>query len=120
MRQFLSCITIAVAVIIVAVPEGLLVATSVCTALAVNRMKRGNILVKNLEVPAMQGGVSELVTHSTGCLTQNKMKIHSFYLQGGADGKIKCYENKTYTELKNLCDKGTLSQDHADTLIKCI
>ncbi len=73
--------TLAVAMVIVSVPEGLPLAVSISLAYSVMRMKNSNILVKSLNSPEIMGGVDEICTGKTGTLTKGEMKVAAFYAQ---------------------------------------
>lgn len=72
-------ISIAITIIIVAVPEGLPLTITISLAYSVMRMKADGILVKNLDSPEVMGNVEEICTGKTGTLTKNEMKITDFY-----------------------------------------
>jgi P-type E1-E2 ATPase len=72
--------TIAVTIVIVAVPEGLPLAVSIAMAFSIDIMKRDQLLVKNLEACETMGTVTEICTGKTATLTANDMTVNSFYL----------------------------------------
>lgn len=80
--MLLEYFAIAVTMIIVAVPEGLPMAVSISLAYSVDKMKKDNILVKNLESPEVMAGVEELCTGKTSTLTTGDMKVRAFYTEG--------------------------------------
>jgi len=75
----LDFFTTAVAIIIVAVPEGLPLAVSLSLAYSIDTMKKDNLLVKHLESVETMGTVTEICTGKTATLTKNDMQVHSFY-----------------------------------------
>ncbi len=77
----ISYITLAITMVIVAVPEGLPLAVSICLAYSVSRMKDDNILVKSLIAPETMGGVDCICTGKSGTLTRADMKVMAFYTQ---------------------------------------
>lgn len=70
-----SLFTIPIAIIIVAVPEGLPLSITLALAYSVMRMKHDGVLVRDLESPERMGRVDEIVTGKTATLTQNDMKV---------------------------------------------
>jgi Ca2+ transporting ATPase len=73
--------TIPIAIIIVAVPEGLPLSITLALAYSVSRMERDGVLVRDLESPERMGRVDEIVTGKTATLTSNEMKVDQFYVQ---------------------------------------
>jgi P-type E1-E2 ATPase len=70
-KKGLEYFTIAVAVVIVAVPEGMPLAVSLSMAFSIDTMKRDNLLVKRIEAVETTGTVSEICTGKTATLTKN-------------------------------------------------
>lgn len=75
-------ISIAVTIIVVAVPEGLPLTITISLAYSVMRMRSDGILVKNLNSPEVMGNVEEILTGKTATLTKNEMKVTDFYVEG--------------------------------------
>ncbi len=73
--------TLAIIIVIVAVPEGLPMTITLSLAYSVMRMKDDGVLVKNLNSPEEMGGIDEVCTGKTATLTKNDMKVHAFYTQ---------------------------------------
>lgn len=69
LTTILEYFTIAVAVIIVAVPEGLPLSISIAMAFSIDTLKRDNLLVKNLAAVEQMGQVTEICTGKTATLT---------------------------------------------------
>jgi P-type E1-E2 ATPase len=67
--------TVSIAVIVVAVPEGLPLTITLSLAYSVMRMKKDGILVRNLDSPEVMGRVDEIVTGKTGTMTKAEMKV---------------------------------------------
>ena len=68
-------LTLTVAIIAVAVPEGLPLAVSISLAYSVDKMEKQHILARALEAPEVMGGVDEICTGKTATLTQNDMIV---------------------------------------------
>ena len=77
--KILDNFTIAVAVIIVAVPEGLPLSISIAMAFSIDTLKKEHLLVKELEAVENMGSITEICTGKTATLTQNKMTVTCFY-----------------------------------------
>lgn len=65
----------AVTLIVVAVPEGLPLASTLSLAFSMKTMARENNLVKNMHACETIGAVNVIFSDKTGTLTQNKMKV---------------------------------------------
>lgn len=80
--KVLGFFTIAVTVIIVAVPEGLPLAVSLSMAFSIDTMKSDQLLVKNMEACETMGTITEICTGKTATLTKNDMTVNSFFTVG--------------------------------------
>ena len=65
----------AVALIVMAVPEGLPMAITLALALNMRRMLKSNNLVRKMHACETMGAVTVICTDKTGTLTQNKMQV---------------------------------------------
>lgn len=74
-NDLLSFIMIAVALIVVAVPEGLPMATTLALAYSMKRMSKANNLVRKMHACETLGATTLILTDKTGTLTENKMKV---------------------------------------------
>ena len=74
--------SVGVAIVIVAVPEGLPLAVSISMAFSVDVMKKDKLLVKSLEAPENLGYTREICTGKTATLTKNDMTVNRFYTVG--------------------------------------
>ena len=79
LSKLLDFFTTALAIIIVAVPEGLPLAVSISMAFSIDTMKLDNLLVKNLEACETMGTVSDICTGKTATLTNNDMQVNAIY-----------------------------------------
>lgn len=77
-RYMLNSIMIAVALIVVSVPEGLPLSITLSLALSMKKMLRQNNLVRKLHACETMGAATVICTDKTGTLTQNRMQVSEF------------------------------------------
>ena len=77
--KFVEMFTIAVAVAVAAIPEGLPVAMTVILALGMQRILRKKGLVRKLASAETLGSTSIILTDKTGTLTKAKMEVAGIY-----------------------------------------
>lgn len=75
--DFLQSIMIAVALIVVAVPEGLPMAVTLSLAYSMRRMLKTNNLVRKLHACETMGATTVICTDKTGTLTRNQMRVQN-------------------------------------------
>ncbi|NBX49796.1 cation-transporting P-type ATPase [bacterium] len=66
---------VSIALAVAAIPEGLLIATTVALAVALQRMAKEKVLVRELGVPERMSAVNVLCVDKTGTLTEGNMKV---------------------------------------------
>ncbi len=74
--KLLHYFMIAVAVIVMSVPEGLPMSITLSLALNMRRMLKTNNLVRRMHACETMGAVTVICTDKTGTLTQNRMSVH--------------------------------------------
>ncbi len=74
-RRVVDIFMIAVAVVVMAVPEGLPMAITLSLALSMRRMLKTNNLVRKMHACETMGAVTVICTDKTGTLTQNRMRL---------------------------------------------
>jgi P-type E1-E2 ATPase len=82
LQTILRYFSIGVAIVIVAVPEGLPLAVSISMAFSVDVMKKDQLLVKKTQAPETLGYIREICTGKTATLTKNDMTVNTFYTVG--------------------------------------
>jgi len=82
LQTILRYFTVGIAIVMVAVPEGLPLAISIAMAFSVDTMKKDNLLVKKVEAPETLGYIREICTGKTATLTENDMNVNQFYAAG--------------------------------------
>lgn len=106
-NNLLGYFMVAVAIMVMAVPEGLPMSISLSLALNMRRMLKTNNLVRKMHASETMGAVTVICTDKTGTLTRNEMRVHEMARYGnitdsmfdeaiamnstafiGADGKV--------------------------------
>lgn len=98
MKQLIKNFSIACAVVIVAVPEGLPLSISIAMAFSIRIFKKEKLLIKKLEACENMGGITEICTGKTATLTKNDMSVNMFYT---ARSHYKNNEKDTYSTMLN-------------------
>jgi Ca2+ transporting ATPase len=75
----LNVILMGVAVLVMAIPEGLPLAVTLSLAYSVDRMMKENNLVRKLEACETMGGANIICSDKTGTLTKNEMYLTHFW-----------------------------------------
>ena len=79
-KMWVDYVIIGVAVIVVAVPEGLPLAVMISLAYSQGKMLKDNNYVKKLAACEIMGGATNICSDKTGTLTLNKMKVAAVWL----------------------------------------
>ena len=94
-NDLLSFLMIAVALIVVAVPEGLPMAVTLALAYSMKRMSKANNLVRKMHACETLGATTLILTDKTGTLTENKMKVVNEVMPNRAYITINTLANST-------------------------
>ncbi|MGH9156025.1 MAG: cation-translocating P-type ATPase [Acidimicrobiales bacterium] len=78
----LEALTIAITIVVVAVPEGLPLAVTLSLAYTTQRMAKDNALVRELSACETMGAATVVCSDKTGTLTTGAMTLHSAELHG--------------------------------------
>lgn len=96
LSEIIRAVTVAVSVVVVAVPEGLPMMITVVLSSNMKRMLKGGVLVRRLVGIETAGSLNILFTDKTGTLTTGKMTVCGIY---GRD-----FSRERYNQLKE-CEK---------------
>jgi len=80
MMRVIRIAIIAICILIVSIPEGLPLAVSVAMALSISKMKKDNILIKNVEAVQKCAILHDICVSKTGTLTDGDMHVKSYQL----------------------------------------
>ena len=75
LQDILGYFIIAVAIVVMAVPEGLPLAVTMSLAYSLMKMRSDQCLVRYLDACETMGGVTQICSDKTGTLTQNRMIV---------------------------------------------
>ena len=81
-QQVLHIFMVSVALIVMAVPEGLPMSITLSLAMSMRRMLKTNNLVRRMHACETMGAVTVICTDKTGTLTQNKMHVNEVVRYG--------------------------------------
>jgi len=116
-HQILTIILLCVAIIVVAIPEGLPLAVTLSLAFAIAKMQKENNLVRSMTSCETMGSANYVCTDKTGTLTQNLMKIEKFYnldnnkrkeelgIGSKNSSKICLFQNNTDSEYQKIVEQ---------------
>lgn len=109
-NAFVTAISLAVA----AIPEGLIIFTSVLLSIGVSKMSKQNALIKNLLGVETLGSITVICSDKTGTLTENRMKIVDLWYQNKFlnNPLNKEVEFDEFIKLATLCNDGAISKNN--------
>ncbi|MES1904392.1 MAG: Plasma membrane calcium-transporting ATPase 3 [Paramarteilia canceri] len=76
----LSSLQLALTIVVVAVPEGILIATTLTATIAAKRMKKDGCNVQFISACETMGNATVICSDKIGTLTQNKMTVMQIYI----------------------------------------
>ena len=100
LRIWIDYFIIGVAIIAVAVPEGLPLAVMLCLAYSQKKMLDENNYVKRLAACEIMGGATDICSDKTGTLTLNKMTVTRVYADKSFEISEEQDENKELIAIK--------------------
>jgi Ca2+-transporting ATPase len=104
-------VTIAIALAVASVPEGLFVTVTAVLAVGMQRMLRRKALVRHLVAAETLGSVSVICTDKTGTLTEGKMLVTDVVISSGEILKIDYSKSIDSESLKKLITLTVLNND---------
>lgn len=87
-RLVMDAVTVAVTIIVCAVPEGLPMLTSILLSFQSLKMAKDNVLVRKINGLETAGSLSILFSDKTGTITEGRLSVVEL-----ADGDLQVYEN---------------------------
>ena len=97
-KDVLDIFLLVVAIVVVAIPEGLPLAVTLTLAFSISKMMEQKNLVRNMQACETMGGANYICSDKTGTLTQNKMLVIHVY-NGKEDLNIEETTNKPDTRV---------------------
>ena len=102
--EILQYFMVAVALIVMAVPEGLPMSVTLSLALSMRKMLKSNNLVRKMHASETMGATTVICTDKTGTLTQNQMSVNEIELI--IEGDKLLYKSISVNSTANLTGEG--------------
>lgn len=112
----LQTVMIAVALIVVAVPEGLPMAVTLSLAYSMRRMLKTNNLVRKMHACETMGAATVICTDKTGTLTQNRMQVAEADFFGLSEGGALGDNPESRLVVEGIAVNSTAELDMSDPL----
>lgn len=109
-KSWLSYLIVGVAIIVVAVPEGLPLAVMISLAYSVSKMLKDQNFVKRLTSCEIMGGANNICSDKTGTLTKNQMTWTQIWC--GHDKKIDDPDGTSSIDTNSFCS----NKNHLDLI----
>lgn len=94
-KEILTILMLCVAIIVVAIPEGLPLAVTLALSFSVNKMMEEHNMVRHLSACETMGGANYILTDKTGTLTLNKMVVNNIH-DGEKDINLQYVSQENY------------------------
>jgi len=99
--ELVQALTMAISIVVVAVPEGLPMMITVVLSSNMKRMLRSGVLVRRLVGIETAGSIDILFTDKTGTLTTGKLKVNCAVTADGEYSSARSLPSPIYQSLKN-------------------
>ncbi|MBP3495224.1 MAG: calcium-translocating P-type ATPase, PMCA-type [Clostridia bacterium] len=114
--KLISALTLAISIVVVAVPEGLPMMITVVLSSNMKKMAKDNVLVRKLVGIETSGNINLLFTDKTGTLTEGKLKVKEIHTINGESYTLSTLKNapilKKYVTLcANYCTNAAISNN---------
>lgn len=106
--KFLTYFMIAVAVIVVAVPEGLALSVTLSLAYSMQKMTKQNNLVRRMHACETIGATTVICSDKTGTLTENKMQVSNVKFPSFTENTL----NADHIIVEAICSNSTANLEH--------
>ncbi len=90
-KMLLNAFMVSVAIMVMAVPEGLPMSITLSLAMSMRRMLKTNNLVRKMHACETMGAVTVICADKTGTLTQNRMSVESMKMVSSDDDALLSY-----------------------------
>ena len=129
LSKLLNALTLAVSIVVVAVPEGLPMMITVVLSSNMKRMMKGGVLVRKLVGIETAGNINLLFTDKTGTLTEGRLRVKEIHAPNGERfttlSSLKKAEKyaKYVTLCANLCNEASFDGKRAlggDATDRCV
>lgn len=87
-KMLLNAFMVSVAIMVMAVPEGLPMSITLSLAMSMRRMLKTNNLVRKMHACETMGAVTVICTDKTGTLTQNRMSVETMKMLACEDKSL--------------------------------
>lgn len=101
MGLYAKIVIIGVSILIVSIPEGAPLAASIAMALSTQRLKKDNILIKNLEAVQTCSMLHDICIGKTGTITEGQMNVESYQF---CDGQVEKNVGKSFSTSLEVID----------------
>ena len=117
--QWVDFFIIGVAIIVVAVPEGLPLAVMISLAFSITKMMKDNNYVKRLAACEIMGGADNICSDKTGTLTMNQMKVVKVWVGKNVDISQEQDADKNMVKINFKDYLNDIHADHISMGIAC-